>query len=347
MKRVVGFLIFSILILGCSKKDKPIPVTAASFAFDSTDIQTSPVSNPNQNFFIRYNFEKGKDYNYRLTSISDDNQTIKADTTILQHVTQTVTYLMNLSLSNVDKDSVMEIACDITNIKLDANANGKQITYQSGLTKDSAERSQFAEYEALIQNPFSVRITKYGEILEVFRADKIVTKYLQLKSAPDSVTSEEKDALRKSIIEGALKPLLVQIFRQVPQNQVAKDSSWSYSQPPSQFLIYQLQNTNDYKILSLDKYNNDKVAIINAGLKSVLTGNDAITNRGVNYKFKKPETSATGKIFFNLNKGCIQKSKTNTLINIFYTMEMKGPKGDEKGSKTEAIKSANIVELVN
>ncbi len=347
MKYVFGFIIFSMLIFGCSKKNEQVPVTAASFAFDSTDIKTTPVSNPNESFSIRYNFEKGKNYNYRLTSLSDDNQTIKADTTILQHVTQNVTYLMTLSLSNVDKDTVMEMACNITSIKLDANANGKKTSYQSGLTKDSTERAQFAEYEALIQNPFSIRITKYGEILEVFRADKIVTKFLELKGTPATVTSEEKDALRKSIIEGALKPLLVQIFRQVPQNQVAKDSSWSFTQPPSQFLIYQLQNTNAYKVLSLDKFNNDKLAVIDAGLKSVLTGKDEITNRGVNYKFKKPVTSASGKIFFNLTKGCIQKSKTNTLINIYYTMEMKGPKGTEKGNKTEAIKSSNIVELVD
>ncbi|MHB1687180.1 MAG: DUF6263 family protein [Ignavibacteriaceae bacterium] len=347
MKYVFGFIIFSMLIFGCSKKtDQPAPVTAASFAFDSTDIKTIPVSNPNESFSIRYNFEKGKDYNYRLTSLSDDNQTIKADTTILQHVTQNVTYLLTLTLSNVDKDSVMEMSCNVTSIKLDANANGKKISYQSGLVKDSAEKAQFSEYEALIQNPFSIRITRYGEILEVFRADKIVTKFLELKGAPSTITADEKDALRKNIIEGALKPLLVQIFRQMPQNQVAKDSSWSFSQPPSQFLIYQLQNINDYKVLSLNKYNNDKLAVLDAGLKSIITGKDDFSNRGVNYKFKKPETSATGKIYFNLNKGCIQKSKTNTVVNIFYTMEMTGPKGKEKGSKTEVIKSSNIVELL-
>ncbi len=346
MKYFFVLLTFSFLIFGCAKKNNQNQPNAASFAFDSTDIKTTPVSNPNEAFSLQYNFQKGKDYQYRITSISDDNQTIKADTTILQHITQNVTYLLDLSLSNVDKDGVMEIACNINSVKLDADANGKKISYQTGTSKDTLEKAKFAEYEALIQNPFSVRLTKYGEILEIFRADKIVSKFLELKGAPATISSDEKDALRKNIVDGALRPLLIQIFRQTPQNQVAKDSTWQFNQPPSQFLIYELQNTNTYKVSSLDKYNNDRMAIIDAGLKSVLTGKDEVTNQGVNYKFKKPETNASGKIYFDVDKGCIQKSKTNTLINVFYTMEMKTPKGNQKGSKTEVIKSANIVELL-
>jgi len=345
MKYVFVFLTFSLLLLGCNKKGNTQP-NAASFAFDSTDIKTTPVSNPNESFSLQYNFQKGKDYQYRLTSISDDNRTIKADTTVLQHITQNVTYLLDFSLANVDKDGVMEISCNINSVKLDADANGKKISYQSGTSKDTLEKAKFAEYEALIQNPFSIRLTKDGEILEVFRADKIVSKFLELKGAPSTISADEKDALRKSIVDGALKPMLIQIFRQIPLKQVAKDSSWEFTQPPSQFLIYQLQNTNTYKVMSLDKYNNDRLAVIDAGLKSILTGKDDITNQGVNYKFKKPETTASGKIYFNLDKGCIQKSKTNTLVNVFYTMEMKTPKGNQKGSQTEVIKSSNIVELL-
>lgn len=346
MKYFLILLMMGVLLTGCSKKNGQSATNAASFAFDSTDIKTVPVSDPNQSFYLQYNFQKGKDYQYRLTSLSEDNKTIKADTTINQHISQSIVYLIDLNLTNVDKDNIMEISCNINSIKLDASANGKKVTYQSGLLKDTLQKAQFAEYEALIQNPFSIRITKYGEILEVFRADKIVSKFLELKGAPSSVSAEEKDALRKNIVEGALKPLLIQIFRQTPQSQIAKDSTWSLQQPPSQFLIYQLQNTNTYKVESLNKFNNDKLVTIDAGLNSVLSGKDEITNQGTLYKFKKPTTTASGKIYFNLDKGCVQKSKTNTVINIFYSMEMKGPKGIQKGNSTENIKSSNIVELL-
>lgn len=347
MKYSFVLLFSAILLFGCGKKSSDQSAEKTDkFAYDTTSLKTEPVKDEGQKFLLRYEFEKGTKYHYRLTSISQDDQIIQADSTFPSNMLQTVVYLIDIGLNDVDKDSVMELSCNINSIKLDATVNGQKYSYQSGVTKDSAERVKYTEYESLVNNPFSVRVSKIGEILEVFRADKIVGKYLDLKGFADSATTQEKDMLRQNIVEGALKPIMIQLFRKIPEKVIAKDSTWSFSQPPSRFLIYTAKNTNMYKIDDLEMYGPDKLAVIDAGLQSVMTGSDSYNDRGVKYTFIKPKTSGSGKIYFNLTKGLIQRSKTSTKVEISYSMEMNTAKGLQKGHKNEVIQSSNILELL-
>ena len=148
------------------------------------------------------------------------------------------------------------------------------------------------------------------------------------------------------MIERALKPLVVQVFRQLTDKMVAKDSLWTNAQEPTKLMIFNAQNTSTYKIKSLELFNNDKIAVIDAGLKTTISGSNKVTDRGATYIFNKPITSADGKIYFNLSKGCVQKSKTNSKIQISYTMEVPTPKGLEKGTKSETVINTNILELL-
>lgn len=347
MKYSFVFLFSALLLLGCGKKSSDQSAEKTDkFAYDTTALKTEPVKDEGQKVLLRYNFEKGSKYHYRLTSISQDDQNIQADSNFTSDMLQNVVYLIDLTLNNTDKDGVMELSCDINSIKLDATVNGQSYSYQSGVTKDSSELAKYTEYESLVQNPFSVRVSKIGEVLEIFRADKIVSKYLNLKGFADSATTQEKDMLRKNIVEGALKPLMIQIFRKMPEKEIAKDSTWTIAQPPSRFLIYTAQNTNLYNVNNLEMYNSDKLAVIDAGLKSVMTGNDSYNDRGVKYKFQKPVTSGTGKIYFNVTKGMIQRSNTSTKVDLHYSMEIPSPKGLQKGKKHEVIQSSNILELL-
>ncbi len=328
MKYIKYFVLAAFLFVGCgnkSEKNEDVKKPQDNFQYDTSDVKTTPVENPNESFLLRYNFEKGKDYKYRITNISEDHQTIKADTTVSQNVKQTIIYLVNLNLNSTDQDSVNEFNCTISSVKLDADANNQHFSYQSGVTKDSAELDKYVEYEALINNPFALRISKTGEILEIFRADKIVSKFLDMKGFADSVTTDEKLQLRQNIVDGAIKPLMVQLFRQIPENQTAKDSAWSFTQPPSQFMVFKMQNTYKYKITGLEKMNSDKIAVINATLDTKVEGKTKITERGANYEFEKPKTTANGKIYFNVTNGMLQKSKTQTTVDVSFTMEMPTP----------------------
>ncbi len=339
-----AFLFF----VGCGDNSKNEPVTDKTgqneYSFDSTALKTETVGNPNQSFFLRYKFKKGEKVRYRVTSIMENKQHIVADTVMDQNVKQTVVYLLDIEPVDVDVDSVTEVKMTIKSIKVSATANQEAFAFETSTTKDTAEIKKFAEYAALANNPFSLRLSKVGEVLEVFRADKIVNQYLQIKGYADSLTAENKVVVRNQIIATGLKPVLTQIFRELPQKKVAKDSVWSFAQPSSRLLVFQLDATTIYKITSLQKLNDDMIAVFDASLKTKVEGKTKFSERGVDYDFKKPVTTASGTVYFDVSNGMILKSKTDISIAMSNTMEMNSPKGKLKGSQTENQKIIYIVE---
>jgi hypothetical protein len=350
MKLLPGF-IFTLLFLfliGCGeKKEEKAPANAnENHTVDTSDISTSPLQNPNESFHMRYNFALNKEYKYSITTSTENTQTMKTDTTISQHATQDITYLINIKPIKINKDSTTEFVCTFYSIKVEANVKNHKFKYQSGVTTDSLSKARFAEYEASANSPFNIKVSNTGEVTDISKTDKILTEFLNLKNVPDTINSDQKNRINEQIIQTGIKPLISQIFRKIPKKLMAKDSVWTYQQPPSKLLVFKVNSTNIYKVNSLGNYNNDKVAVINASLDTKITGDNRVTERGFTYQFDKPITEASGKIYFNVDKGYVQKSKVKTKLTIHYTMESKAAGGRGNGSRSEVVENTNIVELL-
>jgi PBP1b-binding outer membrane lipoprotein LpoB len=344
MKYLAAVILAFLLLAGCSKKNEQSSTNEANkYQVDTSDIKGTPINASNESFMLEYKFPKGKTYHYRLTTVTHDDQTIQMDTTMHSNIVQNITYLIDLTPVSVDKDGAIEFNLLFKSAKLNATANGKEYNFETDTTTDSTQIKTYAEYKALTSSDMGLRVSKKGDILDVFRTDKIINNFLDLKKLgkPNSIQIEE---LKANMVQGAIKPLLYQIFRVTPDHKMTTDSSWTYKQTPSQMLIFKVQNTDTYKITGLEQYGDNKLAVVDAGLISDITGDNKITQQGVSYKFQKPTTSAGGKLYFNLTDGCIEKAKTHTSIDIYYSMEAKGPKGPQQGSKEEVITNNYILE---
>ena len=348
MNKIFIIFISVLLLFGCGeKKEKNTDSgkTNNTSASSAENLKNAPVENIDGLVLIKYKFEKGKTYNYKMTTVSEDNQSIHVrDTVLNQIVHQNIVYKISFEPKNIDADSVTELNCNVTSVRLDADANGQTFSYESGNTVDSASQIRYAQYAALVNNPFGVRVSKQGEILELFRVDKIVNKYLTIKGYADSVTSAEKEAMRKDISESSLKPLITQIIRKFPDHTVGKDSTWSIKQQPEPFMIFTLNNTTTFKLSNLQKQNDNKLAVIDASMDSKVTGKTTSTQRGVSYKFKKPTASGNGQFHFNITDGVMQSAKTHTEMNIEFSMEANTPQGKQKGSRSENVKNTYEIE---
>ena len=346
-KLLVLALLMLPLFVGCKKSEEPKKEGKTfSTTFDSSDIKTIPITDGSfSSVDLKYSLKKGSEYNYRLTSITNDDQSIVADTSVSQIIKQTLTYLLKLSIKDVDKDGVMEIDFTFTSVKLAASGNGKTFSYQSGGKLSADEKLRYADYEAIINNPFTARVGAKGDILEFFRTDRIANKILELKGLKDSVSLEEKKMLQQQISEGALRPLLSQVFRKLPDNQVKKDSSWSLTNPPAQLPFFEMTNTIKFRITSFEKYNDNNLAVIDAGLSSQYRISERAKQAKVTVK--SPSYTGEGKIYFNLSKGLVEKSKTNLYLTI--EMSMNAPSrtgGMQKVTQKQFTKTTNILELL-
>jgi hypothetical protein len=345
-------IIFSLTIVQCSSeaenKKEEEKLDLAVKEFDSTDLPTTniEVGAENDNFSLAYNFREGESFSYRLTTLSHSKRIMKTDSTISNILDQKIIRIIKFNTISVENDSIAEVKCNVTNIYVEANVNDKKMTYQSGSILDSTEAARFIEHEGLINNPFHFRITKYGEVLDVFKVDNLMDRYLELSGMKDSEKIEELAKFKNNIMNNLLKPLLGQIFREVPAQQIEIESAWDKVMDPSPVLVFNVQFTNHYKVTDLEMLNNDRIAIINGIATSTIEGENKHTSKGINYVFQTPVSTARGKVFFNINKGMVQKSKTKTLLEISYTMEMTSPQGVMTGVSSEVVANDNILELL-
>ena len=229
MNKILVLCLSALILFGCSEKKEKNAAsdnTKNTSVSNAEKLKNAPVENIDGLVLIKYKFEKGKTYNYKMTAVSEDNQSIHVKDTVLnQIVHQNIVYMLSFEPKDIDADSVTELNCNVTSVKLDADANGQTFSYESGTTVDSASQNRYAQYASLVNNPFGVRVSKQGEVVEIFRVDKIVNKYLTIKGYADSVTSTEKEAMRKDIAEGSLKPLITQMIRKFPAHSIGKDST--------------------------------------------------------------------------------------------------------------------------
>ena len=349
LKYLLVLIASSLLLISCGDKNNESDKTLTDkekYSFDSTDLKTEGVDNSGKPFLMEYKFNKGDKTTYRLTTIAENLQTISTDTTLTMNVTQKIIYLIDLDTKDLDKDGVAEVDFKISSLKLEANANGQKYDFEAGKDNDTAKIKQFAEFYSLYQNPFTVRFDKHGEVLEIFKADKISNKYLELRGVADSISAEEKNLVKQDLVNGVLKQLVTQIIRKWPDKVLYTDSTWDLKQPPITMMVYQLNYVNKYKIESVEKLDDNRLAVINAGMDYTVNGKPNVTQGNVTYNFKQPVSTADGKIFFNVDKGMLQKSRTKTKVEISYTMEAMTPKGKQKGTRKEVVNNTNILELL-
>lgn len=348
LNKIIVFTLLTLFILiGCAeKKDDIVETTEGIHAIDSTDLVLEKAENEDAVYNLEYKFKTGDKFRYRFSSVSINEQDISTDTTITQKLHQTISYIIDMNINEIDADGIAEISFNVKSVKIDADVNGEIYDVKTDTESDSITTMQFAEHYAITGTPFTARVDKSGDLIEFSRIDRIVNKFLEIRELTDSVTAEDKSMLRNSFTQSTIKPLLLQIFRTVPQTSVGKDSSWSVHQQPLSMMVYQVRYENVYKVAALEKLGDDRIAVVEANIKSIVTGDDNASEGGVTYSFTKPVTSGDGKIYFNIDKGMVQKSKTTTIVNYSMTMEAMSPQGLQKGTRKDKSVSTNILELL-
>jgi hypothetical protein len=316
--------------------------------FDSTDLPTEVINDleGNNDFNLVYNFKEGESFSYRLTTLSNNGREIVVDSTMKSTFKQEITRIIRFNIISVENDSVAELKCTVTDIKLNATMDDQKFSYQSGNKLDSVDSKRFFEQEGMINNPFSIRITKHGELLDVFRADGIINKYLKLSGLSDSIDVQQKAAYQSDLVNNVLKPLVIQVFRELPLQNINVGSTWDKEFPAATIMVFRLGFTNHYKVTSLEQLKDEKVAVINGASTISVEGETKHNNNGINYEFEKPVSEASGKIYFNIDRGLVQKSKTKTRLEIKYTMEMPTPQEVKMGKTLETVTNDNILELL-
>ena len=99
MKNIFVLTLLSLaLFISCQKEktnDEQKVQEEVATTFDSTALPTTAVDeSEDQSFSFRYKFEPGKSFKYRLTTISEREQSIITDSTMIDKLNQTIIFII-------------------------------------------------------------------------------------------------------------------------------------------------------------------------------------------------------------------------------------------------------------
>jgi uncharacterized protein (UPF0333 family) len=344
MKNLILLLFISLIFAGCGeKKVNQTPEAAKQQTGNSSIVKDNA---PPKQVNLSYKLLAGQHFSYQLINGNSSSQTLVTDSARTQKMEQTITYKIDMNVEGVE-DNVMDIKINISSVKVDAEMGGRRITYHSGGNLDSARKLGLIDMETLANSPFNIRLNPDGDIAEFYKVDKLINKFLDMQNIKkDTVTSDQKKQVQYNIVEGALRPLLSQVFRKLPGKTLGLDSSWVVTYP-SQVPPFELTNKAQFKVVDFNLLGIDKLVAIDASLSVTSKGQNKVSNRGINYNFKNPESSGGGKIYFNISRGLIQQSKTNTSLKISADMTIpSSPKGPMKAKNSSSVMNSYEVQLL-
>ncbi|MCC6548955.1 MAG: hypothetical protein IT279_02680 [Ignavibacteriaceae bacterium] len=337
---------FITLITGCdSKENAPKTAETDILTVDTSEIKGTPVTdNSFSEFDLSYNVQKGNTFLYKLTSITDELQSLRTDTVQEMRAKQQISYLIEVKVEELEADKTMELSFTFKEVAVEGSFNEEKYKFLSSTKNDTSVEDRFLEYQALINNPFNARIDRHGNIAELYRTTKIADKIIELRKMKDSINAEQKQAFIQDITDGALRPVVMQLFRKLPEAKVAKDSTWYFPQQPASFQIFAIQNTHGFKLASFEKSGDNTYAVIDASLISKSELAPEAKSNGIS--MKNTGYSGSGKLYFNIGKGVFEKSKTSTTLTV--ELDMKAPPGAPFSSakRKQKTNTTNILQLV-
>jgi len=337
MKKVSVFIIVLLVgvvsFYGCNKTGDP--------GNDSTDVPNADLvikdSLGQQQVSLKIKPKVGDIFKYKLhieqngteSSSMNNNNEIRNNQTMDMFFINEVTEINDAGIitMKVRYDSIM------VNIGASDKDTSYSLIYNSNVKDTVYKKSDFITFNSLIGNEFKIRVSPLGEVSTIYDLEKIQNQIY--KEYGDTLKFEDKELVKKSL-EEQLKELIQTQYQIFPEKNIFKDSVWSSVQQ-SILGSFPIENILKYSVNSIEVKEGSYIIGLTALLEfKVLENSIKDKTNGINYKLDEATGGGSGKIEFNLSKGCIIKKETEKKLSSKIIASLQGQSA--KISKTDNIK---------
>lgn len=221
----------------------------------------------------------------------------------------------------------------LVNIGASDKDTSYSVSYNSNVKDSIYKKSDFVTFNALIGNDFRVRVTSLGEVSTIYDLEKI--QNIIYKEYGDTLESDEKEIVKKSL-EDQLQELIQTQYQIFPEKEMKKDSTWTSVQQ-SVLGSFPVENILNYTITSIEEKEDYNIIGLTAALDfKVLENTYKEKATGITYKLDDIKGSGSGKIQFNITRGCIVYKETEKSLEANIKASLQGQSATS--SKTDVIK---------
>lgn len=310
--------VFIVYFAGCGKKDDGKTGNEHQDSLISALITKD--ASGKEKVMLKYIVKKGDKFSYKVAAKTSTSENSPATEGKEVKQDNEIDYFYTKEVDNVESSGIITYKVSYDSIIITSQMGDQSVKYNSNINDSVKTNPAFLQYNAVIKEPFYIRVSPIGEITDVYGLEKIHDNLF--KALGDTLKEEDKAQIKESFGKESIKEVLQQEYQMFPDSPVQTDSNWikSYN---TQILFFDVTNSAKYTFKGIEDKDGHKIAIIEANL-IVEFLNKEVKERGVNFKIEKSETNGSGKISFDLNKGCITNKETTTNLTLEMRMSAQG-----------------------
>jgi hypothetical protein len=288
---------------------------------------------------LKYVVKKGDMFRYKMIAKTSNME--KSPATEDKEVSQNneINYFYSKEVNDVDAAGIISYKVNFDSITITSQMADQNIRYSSNVNDSIKQNPAFMQYNAVINNPFFIRVNPTGEISDVYGLEKVYETLF--KSLGDTLKEADKQTIKEQFGEESIKEILQQEYQIAPKDPVAVDSSWTKAFSTA-VLFFEVVNNAKYTLKSIESKDGQSLANIEA-LLNVEFKNKEVTEKGMKVAIENSETGGSGKITVNLNRGCVSYKETSTNLKLVLKLSAQG----QSANSTQAVTTNLVVQLLN
>ncbi len=336
---IIGIFVLSAIIfsIGCGKKDD----SAIDGKTDSVAAQliTKDSVTGQEKVTLKYIVKKGDKFSYKLIAKTANSEKSPATNDKEMKQENVINYFYTKEVTEVDNSGIITYKTQFDSITINASLEGESISYNSNINDSNKNNPAFFQYNAVINEPFYLRVSPYGEITDVYGLEKVYENLF--KSLGDTLKESEKATIKETFGRESIKEIMQQEYQICPKEEVITDSSWVKANS-SAILFFETLNNAKYTFKGIEYKDNHAFANIESQLLVEFKNREA-KEQGMKVTLVSSETTGTGKIQMDLSRGCVAYKQTDIVIKV----QLKLSAGGQTANSDQGVETSLTVMLLN
>lgn len=333
LKSMWTALLFALLIVyaaGCGKKSDDKTNTNDTTKTVTTNLISKDSASGKDKVQLKYVVKKGDVFRYKVVAKTSTSENSPATEGKDVKQDNEINYYYNKEVNDVDQSGIASYKVKFDSITISSKMGDQNISYNSNVNDTVKSNPAFIQYNSVINEPFFIRVSPEGEISDIYGLEKIYDNLF--KAFGDTLKEDDKNSIKETFGKESIKEILQQEYQIFPKQQVMVDSSWikSYN---TQILFFDVVNNAKYTLKGLEDRDNQKFANVEAVLNVEFKSKEA-TQKGMKIKVENSETTGSGKVAFNINRGCVKTKETTTTLKIDLNLSAQGQSAKSKQGVT-------------
>ena len=299
---LIACIALSLYALDCGEKTPPVSKGDSTAAANPSTVYVPPAEKPkdlepmSQSTMMKFVFTKGEKFSYHMRTITDVSETTDS---VVQSSMQDLAFTYSFEVLGTDPDGTGRLSAECSHVQFKGKYGNREMSYDSSSPKDKAQEKTFAQYSAVLRNPFEIEVSAEGTIISIKNVDRIIEKIAG--SDYKSMKLEARKQIAEDFANNTLKNQLQIVFQKLSDKPVANDSSWTIEWEGNLGFL-QVKNTALYTLQGVKTDASGSMAHIGIAMKTQYIGPKKMdTGQGM-ATIQALDAKGTGSTVFDLTK---------------------------------------------